>query len=323
MRVAKILPIPVDYNPNVMSTQNSLAQKGYYVFPGTAKGLVPLKDSTSGKFLTGLDEDAKYIDMIPDEAGRNAEREIVRDRRLRLEKATGLDLGPRSEYYSGVYGKKYNTGETATRVKLLDRENIFNFTNPLREVEFWWVIQWKNLIAPSLEEYKKGRLGHAVQYYVSNIEAEASVVYSEKKAANECILKLDKMSLEKRKKVAKLLGLAITDDSKEEIVYNLLDTFIKSGNISIGEYKGQRSVTLFNSISGISDKLLNARGLVKDALTYRVFIEKHGVVYEGDQIIANTKEELIKDISLDGKQMEYMALESKVADKKKLRSGLI
>ncbi len=316
-KVAKILPLPVEPKAGELSTRNALAEKGHMRHPGTGVGFVPIR-SVSGKFLTGLDENASYINLLPS-SEQEIEREKVKDRRERLERETGLDLGPRSEFYSGVYGPKYGTNEVATRVKLIDGENVFNFANAHKEIEFWWVIQNTALIASSLEGWKKGNFTSTVQFYVSNPEEEASIIYSEKKAQNKAVKSFEAMSLEKRKKVAKLLGLPITDDAKEEVVYIQLDAFIKSGEVANGEYKGQRSVALFNQIAGLTDGLLTTKALIKDALTLRVYNKKSGLLYEGMNKIADSEEDLIRELSStkEAGQQAYLALEILVNDKKK------
>lgn len=319
-KIAKILPLPVEVVNGEKSTRNALAEKNFMRHPGTGVGFPPIK-GMSGKFLTGLDENADYINQIPNATDREAEKIKVKERRERLELATGIDLSPKGEYYSGVYGPKYGTNEVANRVRLFDGENVFNFANALKEIEFWWVIQNTDLIASSLEKFKKGTCKSTVQFYVSNPEEEAGIIYSEKKAQNKAIKDLEAMSLEKTRKVAKLLGLPITDDTKEEILYNSLDNFIRSGEVKNGEAQGQRSVTLFNSIMAIPDGILTTRSLIKDALNLRVYSKRSGIIYEGSAIVADSEDNLVKDLSSTKQesQMKYLALETKVSDKKKMR----
>lgn len=322
-RIAKILPIPVEYKHGEMSMTNALAQRGFMRMPGTALGLVPIK-TASGKYLTGLDDDSDEIRMLmrsnPEE-GKRLKKEVA-DRRKRLEDATGLDLGPRSEYYSGVYGAKYNTGEVASKVKLMDGNNLFNFNIPEKEIEYWWVVQYTGKIAPSLEAWKHGKAKPGVQFYISNPEGEASIVYKKNTSIVDANESLKKLSLEKRKKVARLCGLPVTESDTEQIVFNQLYNMISKGTIEVGEYKGQDAVNLFNKISALSDKVLNVRNLVKDAIALRVFTKRQGVVYEGEQMIAPNEEELVTDLSLDSRQQELLALDIKVNDKKKMKAAI-
>lgn len=340
--IAKILPLPVTVKPGEMTMQNALAERGFMRHPGTGLGFPPLR-SPNGKYLTGLDENADYIERMLDPKAKEIERSKIRERRDRLEKASGFisdpnnreltGLGPRAPYYSKVFesgdGKTVTnnkTGEThsvAPRVKLVDGANLFNFGDPQAEIQYWWVIQNKDIIATSEAEWKAGRCKSTVQFYISNAEEEAAAIYSEKKAANTAIQNLEKMSIEKRKKVAKLIGLPVTDNDKEQIVYNLLDSFIHQGEITTeGENKGQRSVVFFNRVSDLSDDLLDIKTLVKEALNMRVYVKKSQFIYEGEQLVYNNEDEMVKDLSLPSKQMERKALEIKVADKQKMKQGM-
>lgn len=324
-RTAKILPIPVTPRQGEMSISNSLAEKGIMRFPGTSVGTVPIKEP-SGKYRTGLDPDAEYIKrmMLSDPTNGKIERSKVIERKERLEAATGLDLGPRSEYYSGVYGPKYGTSEVASRVKLIDGENIFNFSNPFKEVEFWWVIQNTDLIAPSLQAVNTSKAKSTVQFYVNNPDEEATIVYNKKKSANKAIKDLETMSIDRRKQVARLLGLPISDSDKEEMVYNELDKFVKLDNIRTGEYQGQDPVKLFNDIAALTDDILAVKDLVRTALRLRVYTKqpRSPLVYEGEHMIAQSEEALVQKLSLDTEQNDRLALEIKVEDKKKLKQSI-
>lgn len=322
-RIAKILPLPVNFKQGEMTMQNALAEKGYMRHPGTGIGICPVQ-GLDGKYLTGLDPQANYIRrmrMTNPEAA-DIEAAIVAERKERLESITGLDLGPRSEYYSGVYGSKYNTGLVASRVKLIDGENVFNFANPHKEIEFWWLSQITDLIAPSQEEWKKGNCKSTVQFYISNPEAEAAIVYAQNMTVTKAIENLRQMTVDKQRKIAKLIGLPITDNDKPEIVFNVLYTMISKGSIEYGEYKGQNSVDLFNKITSMTDKVLTVKSLIKEAIQLRVLSRRNGIIYEGEVAIAQSEDELIIQYSSDNKQMELLALEARVADKKKMKNSI-
>lgn len=330
-KIAKILPLPVQYVTGEMSISNSLAEKGIMRFPGTSVGIVPIK-TVSGKYLTGLDENADYILRIMESKEREAEKVKVRERRTRLEQSTGFisdksdpdhtGLGPKSEYYSGVYGSKYGTNEVASRVKLIDGENVFNFNNPHKEVEFWWVIQNTDMIAPSLEAKNSGKCKHTVQFYVNNATEEAELIYKKNQLLVKANKELDGMSLERRKKVSRLLGLPVTDNDKEEVVFNLLFKFINSQIVKSGELEGQDPIQLFNSIVKISDDSLEVKDLIKKALNLRVYSKRKGIIYEGERTIAVSEDDLIKDLLNPENQMDKLALMSKVDDKTKMKQSI-
>jgi len=138
----------------------------------------------------------------------------------------------------------------------------------------------------------------------------------------KAIESIKQMDLLKQRKIAKLIGLPVTDNDKEEVVFNAIYTMISKGTVDSGEYKGQNSVDLFNRIAGMTDKFLNVRSLVREALVLRVLGKRQGVIYEGETVIATSEEELIAQLALDSKQMELLALETRVADKKKMRNAI-
>jgi hypothetical protein len=53
-----------------------------------------------------------------------------------------------------------------------------------------------------------------------------------------------------------------------------------------------------------------------------VFSKRQGIIYEGSVSIAQSEDELVNELSLDSKQMERLALETRVADKKKVKSSI-
>jgi len=319
-RIAKIISIPVDFKPGEKSVTNMLAEHNKTLFPGTGKGRVPIR-SASGKYLTGLDPEAAYINKILDPQAKEAEVEKIKERLDRLQKATGLDLTARSIYYSGVYGEKYNTNEVASRVRLVDGENVFHFSDPFQEIAFWWLTQDSDLIAPSLEAAKTRKAHADVLFYISDPDEEVALVYNKKKEANKAIKDLEGMSFDRRRKVARLLGLPITETSKDEMVYNELDKFIKTAHITTGEYIGQDPIRLFNNVAALDNDILAIKDLVRSALRIRVLTKqpRSPLVYEGTQMVAHSEDELVKMLSLDSKQDERLSLEMKVEDKIKMR----
>lgn len=324
-KIARILPIPIEHRPGVQSIQNSLAERGIFRYPGTKVGLVPIMEA-NGRYLTGLDMDAPYIDRIIDPKEQKLERARVKERYERLSQATRLDLNPipkRGEedfnYYSGVYGVNYGKPSVAHPIKLSGNENVFNFNDPFQEVTFWWVIQYHNLIASSLELLHSGRAHKDVQFYVHNPEEEAAIIYKKKTASNKAIVALDAMSLDKRKKVARLIGLPVQDNDKEEVVYNQIDTFLKLSEVAVGEFTGQDPVALFNRIANMDAQLLEVSDLVNKAIVLRVYNLKGQIICEGDRPVADTKSQLITSLCTEKNQADLLALEAKVKDKEKLK----
>lgn len=324
MAIAKIRPLPVRFKPGEKSMQNAYAERGLMRHPGTGVGFPPRR-AQSGKYLTGLDEDSDEIRRLkqtnPEEGARVAKETL--ERRLRLEAATGLDLGPKAEYYSGIYGQKYGTDEVATKVRLADRDNVFNFNVPQEEIAYWWVTAgYKELIAPSLAEWEAGQCTYTVQFYIENEAAEAEIVYKKNTAVVDAVSKLTKMDLETRKKVAKLCGISLAENDNELAVYNKLYSLINEGIVQNAMYKGSDSVTIFNRIANLSTPVMSAKFMVNQAIELRIYNKRNGVMYEGENMIAATEDELVSTLASGARQQEMLALEIKVNDKRRLRGNI-
>src|SRR5687767_10854942 len=98
-KIAKISVIEKNVSKSAVDTQEvSLRKQGYSRFPGTKRMIFPYKEA-DGKYRTGLDESARYLDNIEDATIRNAEKERIKKERIRLEQALGVDLSPFSSFY--------------------------------------------------------------------------------------------------------------------------------------------------------------------------------------------------------------------------------
>lgn len=328
-QIAEILPVPVSHNKGEMSISNSLAEHGLNMYPGSKITLVPIK-TVSGRYLTGTDPDADYIKRIRVKEDREKEIQIVTDRRDRLQLATGVDLNPLPKktlkedetdlnYYAGVYGSNCGTMYVATPVKLMDGRNQFNFNDPFQELAYWWVIQYDYLIAKSLLAWKAGNAGSRIKFYISDATAEAEAIFKDKQAANKSIKTLEGMDQATRIKVARLLGIPVRDTDKEYVVYNLLDTFIKSKGELKGEYAGQDPIQLFNNIAGLSKAILTTKDTVRQAIKLRIYSSVKGAIYEGQSLVGLTEDEVVKSLLTPTNQQDYLALEAKINDKIKLK----
>ena len=134
---------------------------------------------------------------------------------------------------------------------------------------------------------------------------------------NKAIAKFDSMSPEKKRKVARLLGLPVTEDSKEDLVYNQVDNVLKQTEFSSGKYQGLSTVEVFNRFADMKENLLHIRDLVKQAIAHSVYrVKPNGKVYEGEFEIAKDEDDLIKFLADDDNQDELLILEGKLKTKK-------
>ncbi len=316
-KIGKISTLKREYNNSQLQTmQGGLAAKGMTRIPGTGVFKYPYKE-LDGQYRTGLDPNAVYIRRITDPTERELETERVTNLRKKLEEALGdIDLGPRSSFWN--YGLSTSADDTlhVKPVKLLDGDNFFDLTNPFQELAFAW-LRVHPTIASSYQAWERGEYPADTQFYVADDEIENAVIFKKKQLINKAIVKFDGMTPEKKRKIARLLGLPVTDDTKEEVVYNLVDNVLKQTEFANGKFQGLNPVEVFGRFADMKENLLHIKDLVKQAITHSVYrLKPNGKVYEGEFEVAKDEEDLIKFLVDDDNQDELITLEQKVKTKK-------
>ena len=316
-KTGKISTIKREYNSSQLQTMDSgLAQKGMTRIPGTGVFKYPYKE-LDGKYRTGLDPDAAYIRRIQDPTERELEIERVTALRKRLENEIGdIDLGPRSKFWN--YGLSLSPDDQThvQAVKLMDGDNYFDLSNAFQEIAFSW-LRVHPTIASSYQAWERGEYPADTQFYVVDDEIENAVIFKKKQLINKAIVKFDSMTPEKKRKVARLLGLPVSEDSKEEVVYNLVDNVLKQTEFKNGKYSGLNPVEVFNRFADMKEALLHIKDLVKQAVTHSIYrVKPNGKVYEGEFEVAKDEEDLVKFLADDDNQDELLVLEGKLKTKK-------
>lgn len=316
-KLGKISTIKREYNSSQLQTMDSgLAQKGMTRIPGTGVFKYPYKE-LDGKYRTGLDPDAAYIRRIQDPLERELETERVKNLRAKLEYELGdIDLGPRSQFWN--YGLSTSTDDQShvQSVKLLDGDNYFDLSVPFQEIAFSW-LRVHPTIASSHQAWERGEYPADTQFYVVDDEIENAVIFKKKQLINKAIVMFDSMTPDKKKKVARLLGLPVTEETKEEVVYNQVDNILKQTEFKNGKYSGLNPVEVFNRFANMKEDLLHIKDLVKQAVAHSVYrIKPNGKVYEGEFEIAKDEEDLIRFLADDDNQDELLILEGKLKTKK-------
>ena len=316
-KIGKISTIKKEYNNSQLQTmQGGLSTRGLTRIPGTGVFKYPYKE-LDGQYRTGLDPNASYIRRISDPLEREMEVERVTELRKRLEDSLGgIDLGSRSKFWN--YGLSTSTEDVlhVQPVKLLDGDNYFDLSVPLQELAFAW-LRVHPTIASSYQAWERGEFSAETQFYVADEEIENAVVFKKKQLINKAIAKFDGMTPEKKKKVARLLGLPVTDQTKEEAVYNQVDNILKQTEFKNGKYQGLSTVEVFNRFADMKENLLHIKDLVKQALTHSIYrIKPSGKVYEGEFEIATDEDELVKYLADDDNQEDLIVLEQKLKTKK-------
>ena len=316
-RIGKISTIKKEYNNSQLQTmQGGLAMKGLTRIPGTGVFKYPYKE-LDGQYRTGLDPHANYIRRISDPLEREMEVERVTALRDKLQLALGgIDLSPRSRFWN--YGLSTSTEDIlhVQPVKLLDGDNIFDLSIPLQELAFSW-LRVHPTIASSYQAWERGEYPAETQFYVADEEIENTVLFKKKQLINKAIVKFDSMTPEKKKKVARLLGLPVTDDTKEEAVYNLVDNVLKQTEFKNGKYQGLNPVEVFNRFADMKENLLHIKDLVKQSIAHSIYrVKNSGKIYEGEFEVAKDEDELIKYLADEDNQEDLITLEQKLKTKK-------
>ena len=316
-RIGKISTIKKEYNNSQLQTmQGGLSMKGLTRIPGTGVFKYPYKE-LDGQYRTGLDPNASYIRRISDPLEREMEVERVTALKEKLENALGsIDLGPRSKFWN--YGLSTSPDDTmhVQAVKLLDGDNIFDLSIPLQELAFAW-LRVHPTIASSYQAWERGEYPAETQFYVADEDIENAVMFKKKQLINKAITKFENMTPEKRKKVARLLGLPVTDESKEEAVYNLVDNMLKQTEFKNGKYQGLSPVEVFNRFADMKENLLHIKDVVKQAITHSIYrIKAGGRIFEGEFEVAKDEDDLIKHLADEDNQEDLITLEQKLKAKK-------
>lgn len=316
-KLGKISTIKKEYNSAGMQTmQGGLAQKGLTRIPGTGVFKFPYRE-LDGRYRTGLDPTAAYIKRIADPTEREIEIERVKVLKEKLESYLGgIDLGPRSTFWNHGLSSSPDDTTHVQPVKLLDGDNFFDLSIPFQELAFSW-LRVHPTIASSYQAWERGEYPADTQFYVVDDDIENAVVFKKKQLINKAITKFDAMSPEKKRKVARLLGLPVTDNSKEDFVYNQVDNLIKQTEFKSGKYQGLSTVEVFNRFADMKENILHIKDLIKQAIAHSIYrVKANGTVYEGEYEIAKDEEELLKYLVDDDHQDDLLTLEQKLKVKK-------
>ena len=316
-KLGKISTIKKEYNNSQLQTmQGGLSLRGLTRIPGTGVFKYPYRE-LDGKYRTGIDPEAAYIRRISDPLEREMETERVVALRDKLQAALGdVDLGPRSQFWNYGLSTSSNDSLHVQPVKLLDGDNFFDLSIPLQELAFSW-LRVHPTIASSYQAWERGEFPADTQFYVADEDIENAVMFKKKQLINKAIVKFDSMTPDRKRKVARLLGLPVTDDTKEEAVYNLVDNVLKQTEFKNGKYQGLNPVEVFTRFADMRDNLLHIKDLVKQAITHSIYrLRPNGKVYEGEFEVAKDEDDLIKLLADDDNQDMLLTLEGKLKTKK-------
>lgn len=300
----------------IQTMENSLLQKGYTRMLGTAVYKYPYKE-LDNRYRTGLDPEAAYIKRMQDgSVEKDLEIKRVTELRAKLEKILQVDLSPNSKFWNYKLSQGTDDLTHVQPVKLIDGDNYFDYSNPWRELEFAW-LRVHPTIASSYEAWQRGEFPAETQWYVVDHEIETKLAFDRKQLINKAIGKFETMTPSKRRKVARQLGLPITDDTVDEQVYNQIDSAIKQTEFTSGKHKGLNPVKVFLKYAEMAEELLQVKDLVKQAIDHSIYrFKSGGKLYEGEFEVADSEDSLVKLLMDDEHQEDLIALEKKLKSKK-------
>lgn len=316
-RIGKISSIRKDYSKApVLTMKGELAKRGFSRVPGTGVFKFPHKENDN-TYRTGLDENAPYIKRIQDKTERELEANRVKALRLELQEQLGnIDLSPTSKFWNHALAKSPSDTSHVHGFKLIDGDNLFDQAIPMQKLTFAW-LRVHPTIASSLQAYENGLFPAETQFYVADDDIENEIVFKKKQAINKAIVKFETMTPEKRKKVARQLGLPVTDDTVESEVYNLVDTILKQSDFKSGKHTGMDPVRVFTQYADMKENLLDVKDKVAQAIAHSIYREKNGgKIYEGEYELAKSEEDLVKYLIDDDHQEDLLILEQKLKVKK-------
>jgi hypothetical protein len=315
-KVGKISPIKREFPSSQTETmQSGLAKKGLTRIPGTGVFKFPYKE-LNGQYRTGLDPDAAYIKRIQDPTEKELEIERVTSLRKKLEEILSVDLGPKSLFWNYALATSNNDNLHVQPAKLMDTDNFYDLSNTQQELTFSW-LRVHPTIASSLQAWERGEFPADTQFYVVDDEIENAVMFKKKRLINNAIVKFDQMSPDKKKKVARVMGLPVTEDTREDAVYNLVDNLLKQTEFKVGKYQGLNPVEVFTRFADMKENLLHIKDLVKQATTHSIYrVKPSGKIYEGENEVAKDEDELIKYLADEDHQEDLIILEQKLKSKK-------
>lgn len=293
-RIGKISSIKKSYPKGANTIESTLANTyGKNRIPSTGIRKFPYRNA-NGSYRTGLED--------------------MNEERQRLEEATKLTLSPDSDYYNFTSNAKTKT----EGYKLTEGDNVFNLEDPWQAIIYYWLSAHPT-IASSLEAYESGEFPADTEFFVNNIELEAERQYKKDLEETKAIVKLQSLSTDKAKKVARMLGFPVTDSTKYEFVYSQLLGFIKEGTVKLGPYKGLNAISKFNQFADMKDEEIHVSDLVEQAVKHNIFrVAAGGRIMKGDAEIAKSKEDYVDYLRSKKGQEQLMSLETDLGVKESI-----
>lgn len=317
-KIGKISTIKRDFSGSSIQTmEQSLANSKFKLTrtPGTSVTKFPYRE-VDGRYRTGLDPDASYIKRIQDPDEQKLEKDRVSELRIKLEAIFNVDLSPKAPFWNYALATSNTDISHVQPEKLIDGDNFFDFSNPWRELTFAW-LRVHPTIASSYQAWERGEYPADTQFYVVDDEIENAVKFKKKQEINKAIVMFQDMTVTKKRKVARQLGLPVSEDTKEEVVYNLVDDLLKQTEFKNGKHQGLNPVRVFLQYATMKEDLLHIKDVIKQAIMHSVLrVKNGGKIFKGEFEMAVDEDALVKYLIDEDHQDDLLQLEQDIKTKK-------
>lgn len=250
-----------------------------------------------GRWITGLDEDSRLINQIPDQLLKSQKKEEILKRRLELENITGLDLSAKSSFWDSYFIK-------------INGRKILNFDNPRDRIDYYVLIA-NNYVIPDINDASHPKYA-GCKFYLSRTEEEESSKAVKAKEKNKCIVLLEAMSENKPRLtlVCKFLfGSLIKAEASADSLYNLLYNFIEE------DKKGER-VRQFLKVAERTTEELNFKISVDEAIRYGVIRYREGYYQRGNATYGRTLDDTVTYLSKIENTAEFASIIEETNEKR-------
>lgn len=296
MNTGELITIKENAHPNKFNL--GLEQDGRSKFPNCVDIIQPAI-GRDGRWITGLDEKARSILAIRDQAERLKKQEEVKAERESLEELTNLDLSGKSTFWDDFF------------VEINPRKPL-DMSVPMDRIAYH-VILASNDVAPNLKETLNMDYFNA-KYYIARKHEDVSDKVSKKKKkaeADAAMLELLKTP-DKAVLIGKYLGLPVSISTPYD---NMFDIYSQKLDLDAAGNTG--FIDKFNDALKKSPEELNVKLIFDEGVKFNVIRLTEGYYQRGSITYGKSIAEAIKFLSDIKNQGELLSVQDEVENKRK------
>lgn len=237
-----------------------------------------------GKVKTGFDENALAVLNITDKKDREKVQAKIKKERDELERLLNVELGPHSSFWDKFF------------IALTDEEINLDMTNPMDRVKERFLIA-NRYVAPSYESIAEDEEYIDCIFYMYREEEETTKSAVKQKLKDKATAKLFLLNEEnpnKLKLVASyVFGYNVQADFSVETAYIKLTEFL---NEKV-ERTQKKNIEAFLGAVEKTPEELKTKLILDKAIKKRIITVRNGIHRRGDQIIGNSYEEALENLS--------------------------